>query len=132
MLTNTTECYRISSDQCKVCAKLYSEGHSQGKFDICESGIKECRIYRYVFTNHYSGNDCETLSSAGSGSIEFPEFLKLMQEKMASSDPEEDMKEAFKVEYIALSVEMYCNFPKRYNRQLLERQRDSTNVNALL
>lgn len=32
-----------------------------------------------------------------SGSIEFPEFLKLMTEKMASSDPEQDMRDAFKV-----------------------------------
>ena len=33
----------------------------------------------------------------GSGSIEFDEFLKLMNEKMANSDPEQDMRDAFKV-----------------------------------
>ena len=41
--------------------------------------------------------------SIGSGSIEFPEFLKLMTDKMASSDPDEDMREAFKVEYFRIS-----------------------------
>ena len=33
----------------------------------------------------------------GSGCIEFDEFLKLMNEKMANSDPEQDMRDAFKV-----------------------------------
>ena len=33
MLTDAYKCYRI-------CAKLRSEGHLQGKFSICESGIR--------------------------------------------------------------------------------------------
>ena len=37
------------------------------------------------------------LYHTGNGTIDFPEFLKMMEKKMKESDPKEELREAFRV-----------------------------------
>ena len=59
MLTNAYKYYRMLPNflrLMRICAKLHSEGHSQGKFGICESRIRALYTYysRGVLTGIHS------------------------------------------------------------------------------